>query len=951
MPTQPEIINMSSNRDELIRSVNNYLKADFPLGEGLEQVKNEVKWYATELAKHNQYHLIRELYYKIYINEDANFEFTEEDRQGLAKSIFADTALSGEYRVDEALRWLEKRTTIYNSTNVETYGLAGAIFTQRWRSTADAGFLYKAKLFFERGMSYWNKAINNNIHYIVSADNDFGNCAINLANSKEQLAIHRLLLSSKIIAPPPSVDRYIIEVQDHRELIIKHYYDYKKGNLHHQLNDSNTGALPINNTIAHIYRIVIEALLGCNKYEEATQLIVHYNINYKDEWQNGALLLQLRAVLANKEVLSKEFATHKTAAFNVALEHFDVKKFEQCLLSLLGLKQLPSNSAKTGLALSGGGFRASYFHIGMLAALAENDLLNNVEVISCVSGGSIIGAYYHLYLQELLERKCDAEIQKEDYIKLIKDLTNAFHQAVQKNLRVNIFSNLIDTFRILFFDSYSRSLRVAKLYDKLFYEAAYKKLGGANSKKKNPDMDDTKIHPKLCKENALDEATSSTEYQQLENDLDTKFNPRLHNYKRINKVPILILNATNLNSGHNFQFTSSWLGESPFSINPKINAKARYKRLYYSELPERNPYKRVPLSLAVACSSCVPAMFPAVEFNGLYDGKQISLVDGGVCDNQGLIGIVENECKVLYVSDASGQMQSNQFLIRNILGETYRASAVASERIREMQLNITSTRAKAGYYDEFHLMHLREGIAEVPIGQANNEAVQTQFNTERTNNSFTPSGVSKKLQAKLATIRTDLDSFSDIEANLLMANGYAQTIASIRKTSKAINDDHNWHFKAPSTCLQNPAILNFLNVSDRVFGKRTTLIMQKLKEKNLIIILLLIALLLFGYFYREELLSVSISLFALLNNLVSTVMQPKVAKGLGFLFLLELCKRLVFRGQLKKISLLAIVPKLIMLPLLLIGTMIYNYFYFNKWYLKIGKWDNLLNIDKNKNKK
>src|SRR5208282_532943 len=46
---------------------------------------------------------------------------------------------------------------------------------------------------------------------------------------------------------------------------------------------------------------------------------------------------------------------------------------------------------KVGLALSGGGFRASLYHIGVLASLAERDMLRHIEVISCVSGGSILG--------------------------------------------------------------------------------------------------------------------------------------------------------------------------------------------------------------------------------------------------------------------------------------------------------------------------------------------------------------------------------------------------------------------------------------------------------------------------------------------------------------------------------------------------------------------------------
>ena len=64
---------------------------------------------------------------------------------------------------------------------------------------------------------------------------------------------------------------------------------------------------------------------------------------------------------------------------------------------------------KVGLALSGGGFRASLFHIGVLARLAELDVLRHVEVISCVSGGSIVGAYYYLELRKRLQSKSDSE--------------------------------------------------------------------------------------------------------------------------------------------------------------------------------------------------------------------------------------------------------------------------------------------------------------------------------------------------------------------------------------------------------------------------------------------------------------------------------------------------------------------------------------------------------------
>jgi NTE family protein len=52
---------------------------------------------------------------------------------------------------------------------------------------------------------------------------------------------------------------------------------------------------------------------------------------------------------------------------------------------------------KIGLALSGGGSRAIAFHLGCLRALNRLDLLDRVAVLSTVSGGSVIGAYFHTH--------------------------------------------------------------------------------------------------------------------------------------------------------------------------------------------------------------------------------------------------------------------------------------------------------------------------------------------------------------------------------------------------------------------------------------------------------------------------------------------------------------------------------------------------------------------------
>lgn len=49
---------------------------------------------------------------------------------------------------------------------------------------------------------------------------------------------------------------------------------------------------------------------------------------------------------------------------------------------------------RIGLSLSGGGSRAIAFHLGCLRALHDRNILDQIRVISTVSGGSIIGAMY-----------------------------------------------------------------------------------------------------------------------------------------------------------------------------------------------------------------------------------------------------------------------------------------------------------------------------------------------------------------------------------------------------------------------------------------------------------------------------------------------------------------------------------------------------------------------------
>jgi hypothetical protein len=91
---------------------------------------------------------------------------------------------------------------------------------------------------------------------------------------------------------------------------------------------------------------------------------------------------------------------------------------------------------------------ASLFHIGVLARLAEQDILRRVEVLSCVSGGSIVGAHYYSELQHLLQTKADGEIEQKDYVELVKRIKGDFLAGVQTSIRCKVFVDILCNLRM-----------------------------------------------------------------------------------------------------------------------------------------------------------------------------------------------------------------------------------------------------------------------------------------------------------------------------------------------------------------------------------------------------------------------------------------------------------------------------------------------------------------------
>ncbi|HEX8854913.1 MAG TPA: patatin-like phospholipase family protein [Thermoleophilaceae bacterium] len=463
---------------------------------------------------------------------------------------------------------------------------------------------------------------------------------------------------------------------------------------------------------------------------------------------------------------------------------------------------MEADGSKLGLALSGGGFRASFFHIGVLARLAELGVLRRVEVISTVSGGSIVGALWYLHAKKLLEQDADPSPQR--YVEEVQALEDEFLEATRRNIRGRVFLNLAKNFYMARL-SYSRSDRIGDLYDRYFYKPAWP---GERPKRyrlidKQIEMRELLIQPAGVSE---------------------PFDPDVHNAGREAKVPILLLNATSLNTGHNWRFEAVRMGEpmpaddAMREVMSDVDKNELLGQGYYGELgkpagqkPIAEKQRDFPLGLAVAASACVPGLFHPLSISGMYrDGRRVQLVDGGVHDNQGVQGLFDRGCTHLIVSDASGQMQEQTQPGARVLSVLGRSTSIYGARLRNEQL-VRASREGAAAGHGLRLMHLRAGLGrhvEPPLAEGDEYAYAPSEQAPHVGaEAF---GVAKQVQSLLARVRTDLDLFGDSEAFTLSLDGYRMTGAFFP------GDGEFAQFVPDAPPGEDPARWQFSGVSDLV---------------------------------------------------------------------------------------------------------------------------------------
>lgn len=335
-----------------------------------------------------------------------------------------------------------------------------------------------------------------------------------------------------------------------------------------------------------------------------------------------------------------------------------------------------------GLALSGGGFRATLFHTGMLWRLVELGALQGIVRISSVSGGSILLGALVCVWKDIIATASPLDVYKRLVVGPIRQFCTQ-----------HVDSLAIGEGLLAISGSAAQAI-----------EAKYSELMPL----------------------ALDQLPDT---------------------------PLFVFNATNLQTGRDFRFSKPYLGDYKIGLI-------------------RNP--TTPVARAAAASSAFPPFLSPVVLDGpgKFEAVQgsdlngnpaftdkIYLADGGVYDNLGLETIWKR-CETLLVSDAGAPFVFNAWIESDWVHQPLRALDVALDQalglrkrflIEQFQQN---KRPGAYWGIATHI-----GDYKIADGLACSDAVVRP----------------------IATIRTRLDPFSEIEQCQLINWGYALCDAAVRR--------------------------------------------------------------------------------------------------------------------------------------------------------------------------
>lgn len=376
----------------------------------------------------------------------------------------------------------------------------------------------------------------------------------------------------------------------------------------------------------------------------------------------------------------------------------------------------PSNP-RVALAFSGGGFRASLFHLGVLRRVAEAGWLRDVDVISTVSGGSVVGAFLAQRWERLAAQGYTPDSLEEHVVRPFLEIVTRTNFIAEWAARLVLLP-----LRKLKDHNYTRTKLAAELFDRIFFAS-----GSCSS---------------------------------------------------LPEKPYLILNATSLVSIRAWRFTREGMGDSrighaawgtnSLSLGEAVGASAGFPPVFPPARIESHNYK---FSSPIYGEPPLPT-YPLIPLTdgGVYDNMGVEVVT-----KESVLPGVGQRLAIpdfLVVSDA-GYPAQYRFRASGLpgLGDAlllYRVDAIAREQVsalrrRDLVSDFGDRRAtRRGV-----LVMLGSSIAKIPDGRGEDYALHI--------------GPKHIIPAELVDlirgVRTHFDRFSKVEGEALMYHAYTMTDA------------------------------------------------------------------------------------------------------------------------------------------------------------------------------
>jgi NTE family protein len=324
---------------------------------------------------------------------------------------------------------------------------------------------------------------------------------------------------------------------------------------------------------------------------------------------------------------------------------------------------MDKQNRRIGLSLSGGGYRAAVFHLGTLNKLNELGVLQKVDVLSTISGGSITGAAWCLHNGDYdsFHSQMKQNLQTVDVIKYI------FRSWIF--IRTILFA--VITFGVALYLSFTNYAWLMFPLLILFFFLLFK------------------FQFAIFPVSKVIEQVYNRFYQ----------NKTLIDFK---EQPLLAIGSSNLHTGRPFTFSRVKMSDSSYAYRSEFNPPITFK------------HEKFPVARAVMASSCVPFAFTPVAIDKKFykdenDCKRIKpvLVDGGVYDNQGIQKLTQPgssyECDIIITSDAGGNFIADKkypnaiaLLIRTVDLFMYRIKT--AQMVQNIYRNVSGPSKPIAYF-------------------------------------------------------------------------------------------------------------------------------------------------------------------------------------------------------------------------------------------------------------